>query len=179
MIKALYTALIIFVATNPAHSQRQTEFGTLLLEANREIENGFIPTEYLVLYGELIDKYMTATILRQIHLSGIAPDKSEIYEGRKLLGLLHDPRYLYWVKSNSYAVDINTLDKIDNSFQRRRSGYENVLEDILILYDVPRSELEPKLLRALAFFAIVSAIDANQSQFRRGEFCILPFWPFC
>lgn len=130
----------------------------------------------------LVSAYKDATVRRQVFDLGITAEEAEVRAGDDILALLlsGSDNTLNELEFFARTSDVFELEELADSFLS--DGYERVMRNEL--GRDPYSDFGLQMIEALAFYALttkalVDSGEVDQSVFRSGEFCILPFWPFC
>ncbi len=164
-----------------AISQSRTDFRRALFEAKSNYDR-LTEERFRRNVERLASTYIEASVIRQTGTLGISPDAREIEGGSQVSRFLRDSSTsdLHMLNTFVHDIPLPILLEIATSF--RAPGFERVMENEFGA--LPGSPVSNRMLEALAYYALTSAalIESgllDQSRFSRGEFCILPFWPFC
>lgn len=177
----LTSALVAF--TNASNAQQaQDIFRDALRRSQAEFDRFLEDRLFRNRIVRLVSSYKDATVRRQVSNLGIAAVEEEVRAGDEILATLlsGSDNALFSLRSDVSFIDPFELDELADSF--RTGGYERVIENEF--GRDPYSDFGFQMIEALAFYALttralVDSGEIDQNLFQSGEFCILPFWPFC
>lgn len=178
----LLTSALATLANASQAQQAQDIFRDALRRSQAEFDRFLDDRLFRNRIVRLVSSYKDATVWRQVSSLGTAAVEAEVRAGDEILALLlsGSDDALFSLRSTVDFIDLYELDELAGSF--RTGGYERVMESEF--GRDPYSDFGFQMIEALAFYALttralVDSGDIDENLFQSGEFCILPFWPFC
>ncbi|MEX0285948.1 MAG: hypothetical protein AB3N23_15180 [Paracoccaceae bacterium] len=177
----LSSAMVVLASASGAQQARRIfhdALGTAQAEYDRFVTDRLFRNSVV----RLVSSYKDATVRRQVSDLQIPAVGAEVRAGDDILALLlsGSDDTLNGLRSGVSLIRPFELNELADSF--RSDGYERVMTNEF--RRDPYSDFGLQMIEALAFYALttralVDSGQVDQSVFRSGEFCILPFWPFC